>query len=236
MIADDDDDFKEGVAKPKPGPRGVAKKQSGAKSKRKRRQILKDSGKPYKIRGVFYSDFVNPCNPPQSHVTEIVMLKCFFIYPYLEIPDSEDEDVPAKKAKPTPKTTPTPSAKKTTPGKSPVSSKTRQKTKQSMKAKRETVTLTDFFGSAPIKRTLRPSSSTSTAHSRSKPQSRSGSQASSEVMVIPESPTQAEVGAEFDDATIALMLQEEEMEKAKLEVCSTKHGVKNYRKGPRYLS
>ncbi len=92
--------------------------------------------------------------------------------------------------------------------------------------------ITDFFGSVPIKRTLR-TSSTSVAqsgakppHSGSKPPSQSGSRASSEVVVVPDSPTMPAkeedvMGAEFDDAAMALILQEEEMEKAKLEVTYT---------------
>ena len=130
--------------------------------------------------------------------------------------DSEEETVPVKKAK---ATTPSSSAKKSTPGKSAVSSKMRQKTIQQPppKTKKESVTLTDFFGSAPIKRTPRPSSS----HSGSKPPSQNHSRASSEVVVVPESPVAAEegvVGEGFEDVAIAMILQEEELEKAKLEV------------------
>ena len=163
--------------------------------------------------------------------------------------DSGDEDPAVVKAevkaevKPvvgkvkTPKAAPAPRAKRLTPRKSPATPKARQKTlKQSLKSPKETVTLTAFFGTDPIKRTQRPSSSTTTdgtkppSHTPSggpppssgaRLPSQSNSSGTSEVMVIPESPTLAEegmMGEELDDTAFAQFLQVEELEKAKLEV------------------
>lgn len=159
------------------------------------------------------------------------------------IADSEDDSVPAKKSATTPtspakkyattptspakkpKATPTnPAKKQLTPGRSPGGSKTVQmKLKSSLSSKvkkvKESVTITDFFGAAPIKRTFRVSNEGADAGSKARPggKERRSHTPVDMLVVIPESP--ADGSAEFDMVAISL-LEDEEMaaEKAKKEV------------------
>ena len=166
-----------------------------------------------------------------SHLTVCVMV----------VADSEDDSsasVPAKKSATTPtspakkpptspakkpKATPTNLAKKQlTPGRSPGSSKTVQRKLKSsplsskVKKVKESVTITDFFGSDPIKRAFRVSNEGTDAGSKPSGKERR-SHTPTEVVVIPESP--ADGNAEFDEVAISL-LEDEAMsvEKAKQEV------------------
>ena len=96
-------------------------------------------------------------------------------------------------------------------GKSPASSKTPGKGQSTLKLKPKQVTsISDFFGSCPIKRTLHQRASSSKDKGK-------GSQLPTEVTVIPESPA-PEDSMEFDDMALAL-IQEEETEKVKLSIC-----------------
>lgn len=189
MIIDDDEDFKESAAATQTKKVGVAKAVGGAKksqpaskSKRKRKQVLNESGK--------------------------LVEECVCVFLKNDFTDSEDDNVSPKRSK----STPTQPSKKPAPKKSPATAKpTAQRTLTSFKAKKIEVTVSNFFGPSPIRRSQRSSK-------QARGKSDSGSL---EVSVIPESPMPAEGGGctEFEDVNIEEFMEEEdETEKGKREV------------------